>query len=158
MIHRHEIRVRYGETDMMGVVHHSVYPLYFEEARTELMRAVGFRYADLEADGYLLPLADIGIRFIRGAVYDDTLVLTARLTEVTKVRVVIEYEVFRQADGERLATGRTHHACTGKDLRPRRLPAEVHEAFRDAVEPPLGEDAGRRPRQKGRSGGPRRPD
>jgi acyl-CoA thioester hydrolase len=151
MIHRHEIRVRYGETDMMGVVHHSVYPLYFEEARTELMRAVGFRYAELEAEGYLLPLVDIGIRFIRGAVYDDALVLAARLTEVTKVRLVIEYEVFRREDGERLATGHTHHACTSKDLRPRRLPAEVHEAFVAAIEPPLGEDPGRRPRLKERS-------
>jgi len=152
MIHRHEIRVRYGETDKMGVVHHSVYPLYFEEARTELMRAIGFRYADLEDDGYLLPLVDIGIRFIRGAVYDDVLVLAARLTEVTKVRLVIEYEVFRKEDGERLAIGQTHHACTSENLRPRRLSTEVYEAFARARESGLGEDPVRRPRLKERSG------
>jgi len=151
MIHRHEIRVRYGETDMMGVVHHSVYPLYFEEARTELMRALGFRYAELEERGYLLPLIDIGIRFIKGAVYDNTLVLAARLTEVTQVRLVIEYEVFRKTDGMRLATGHTHHACTSKKLRPCRMPAEVYEAFVAALEPGLGEDPGRRPRLKERS-------
>jgi len=151
MIHRHEIRVRYGETDKMGVVHHSVYPLYFEEARTEFMRACGFRYADLEADGYLLPLADIGIRFERGAVYDDVMVVAARAIEVTRVRLVLEYEVFRRADGGRLAIGRTHHACTDLDLRPRRLPEDVFRALHDAVEPPLGEDTVRRFRQKGQS-------
>lgn len=149
MIHRHEIRVRYGETDKMGVVHHSVYPLYFEEARTELMRAIGFRYAEMEDDGYLLPLIDISIRFLRGPVYDDLLVIAARLTEVTKVRIVIEYEMFRAADGAKLATGRTHHACTSRDLRPKRLPAGVHEAFVAALEPTLGEDPARRTRLNG---------
>lgn len=151
MIHRHEIRVRYGETDKMGVVHHSVYPLYFEEARTELMRACGFSYAELEADGYLLPLADIGIRFEKGAVYDNLMVVASRPVEVTRVRLVIEYEVFRESDGERLAIARTHHACTDVDLRPRRLPETIYRALHDAMEPSLGEDPVRRFRQKGRS-------
>jgi acyl-CoA thioester hydrolase len=135
----------------MGVVHHSVYPLYFEEARTELMRACGFRYAQLEADGYLLPLADLGIRFQKGAVYDDLLVIAARPVEVSRVRLVIQYEMFRKEDGVRLAWGQTHHACTTVDLRPCRLPEEVYRSLKDAEESPLGEDPVRRLRQKDRS-------
>jgi acyl-CoA thioester hydrolase len=148
MIHRHEIRVRYGETDKMGVVHHSVYALYFEEARTELMRAAGIRYADLEASGYLLPLIDLGMEFKRGPVYDDTVVLDAWLTEVTRVRVRIAYRMSRKGDGELLATGHTHHASTGPDLRPKRLPPEVYDRFRAAVR---SEDGGDPERQMDRN-------
>jgi len=134
MVHRHEIRVRYGETDGMGVVHHSVYPLYFEEARTELMRAGGLAYAELEARGWLLPLTDIGIRFLRGPVYDDVLVLESRLTELTKIRLKLDYRVLRKEGGELLATGFTRHAATDRELRPRRLPPEAMEAFGAALE------------------------
>jgi acyl-CoA thioester hydrolase len=147
MAHRHEIRVRYGETDKMGVVHHSVYPLYFEEARTELMRATGVRYADLEADGYLLPLIDLGIRFLRGPRYDDVLVIEVRLVEATRVRLRLEYRVVRKGDDEVLALGETHHACTNPDLFPRRLPVPIFERLAGTVEPGFGEDPGPAARQ-----------
>ena len=151
MIHRHEIRVRYGETDKMGVVHHSVYPLYFEEARTELMRAIGRSYRELEDDGFLLPLTDIGMRFLRGPRYDDVLILESRLVKVTKVRLNIEYRVYRKGDGLLLAEGFTHHASTNRDLKPRRLPEDVHLAFFGAIEPTLSEDPARdaRPKESG---------
>jgi acyl-CoA thioester hydrolase len=138
MIHRHRIRVRYGETDKMGVVHHSVYPLYFEEARTELMRALGFVYAELEAEGVLFPLTDIGIRFRRGARYDDVLLLEASLTELSVVRFRIDYRMLAEG-GELLAEGFTRHASTNVELRPRRLPEDVHAAFLSAVEAGPGE-------------------
>ena len=137
MLHRHQIRVRYGETDKMGVVHHSVYSLYFEEARTELLRAVGFRYSELERDGFLLPLTALEIRFHRGPVYDDLLSVEARLISVTKVRMSIRYRIFREADGELLAVGATHHAVTGPELRPRRLPPEIYQPLAGAVAPDL---------------------
>jgi acyl-CoA thioester hydrolase len=134
MIHRHRIRVRYGETDKMGVVHHSVYPLYFEEARTELMRALGCAYADLEREGTLFPLTDIGITFRRGARYDDLLELEARLTELTAVRFRIGYRMLLAESGDLLAEGFTKHASTNAELRPRRLPAHVRSAFEAALE------------------------
>ena len=90
--------------------------------------------------------------FIKGAVYDDVIVLEARLIEASRVRLVIEYEVFRAKDGKQLAAGHTHHACTSEKLRPRGLPVPVYEAFLDALEPSIGEYPGRRPRQKDRSG------
>ncbi len=134
MIHRHRIRVRYGETDKMGVVHHSVYPLYFEEARTELMRALGFAYSQLEREGTLFPLTDIGIQFKRGARYDDVLELQARLTELGPVRFRVDYRMTLLETGELLATGFTRHASTNVELRPRRLPAQVRTAFSEALE------------------------
>jgi acyl-CoA thioester hydrolase len=140
MGHRHEIRVRYGETDQMGVVHHSVYALYFEEARTELMRSLGIRYADMERDGVLLPLIEVGARFVRGPRYDDVLVLDSRVTELSRVRVRIEYVIHRKEDGELLARGHSAHACTNEDLRPRRIPEHVERAFRSALEPGDGEE------------------
>jgi acyl-CoA thioester hydrolase len=139
MIHRHRIRVRYGETDKMSVVHHSVYPLYFEEARTELMRALGYAYAELESAGTLFPLTDIGIKFRRGARYDDLLVLEARLTEISVVRFRIDYRMLADETGELLAEGFTKHASTNADLRPRRLPEQVRLAFESALESDPGE-------------------
>lgn len=147
MAHEHEIRVRYGETDKMGVVHHSVYPLYFEEARTELMRATGVRYADLEADGYLLPLIDLSIRFLRGPRYDDVLGIEARLVEATRVRLRLEYRLSRKEDGEVLAFGMTHHVSTSPELFPRRLPVPVFEMLAAIVEPGFSEDPDARGRQ-----------
>ena len=140
MAHRHEIRVRYGETDKMGVVHHSVYPLYFEEARTELMRATGVRYADLEADGYLLPLIDLAIRFLRGPRYDDVLVIEARLVEATRIRLRLKYRLVRKDDGEVLAYGMTHHVATSPELVPRRLPIPIFERLAAIVESGFPED------------------
>jgi acyl-CoA thioester hydrolase len=134
MIHRHHIRVRYGETDKMSVVHHSVYPLYFEEARTELMRALGYAYSEIESAGTWFPLTDIGISFFRGARYDDLLVLEARLTELGRVRFRIDYRVLLEETGEVLAEGFTKHASTNSELRPRRLPPHVREAFEGALE------------------------
>lgn len=134
MIHRHEIRVRYGETDQMGVVHHSVYPLYFEEARTELMRAMGTSYAELEGRGFMLPLVDLGIRFRRGPAYDDVLRLEARIESFNGVRLRLGYRMFRKADGEFLAEGHTEHAVVDRGFRPRRMPGDVAELFHRAME------------------------
>ncbi|MHC4470433.1 MAG: acyl-CoA thioesterase [Planctomycetota bacterium] len=145
MRHRHEIRVRYGETDQMGVVHHSVYALYFEEARTELMRSLGIRYADMERDGVLLPLIEVAVRFIRGPRYDDVLVLESRVSELSRARVRIDYSIYRKEDGELLAHGHSAHACTNAELRPRRFPEHVDRAFRAALESAGGEDAPRTP-------------
>jgi acyl-CoA thioester hydrolase len=151
MSHRHEIRVRYAEVDRMGVVHHSMYPVYFEEARTAMMRSIGQSYADLEREGFLLPLTDYYARFIRGPRYDDVLVVESRITACRGVRLRVDYRVFEKESGELMATGHTVHACTNVDLRPRRLPPGAAEKFSAAVEPEEGEDpgGGSRPKSSG---------
>ena len=139
MVHRHEIRVRYGETDQMGVVHHSVYALYFEEARTEFMRAAGLPYAELERRGVFLPVVGLGVRFRSGPSYDAILVVESRLTELGRVRMRIDYRATDRETGAPVAEGHTVHACTDATMRPRRIPEEYLDQFRAVLHGGNGE-------------------
>jgi acyl-CoA thioester hydrolase len=102
--HAHKIRVRYAETDTMGILHHSVYPVYFEEGRTELMRSFGLSYDEMEKNGVILPVYALNVQFEHPAYYDDLLTLETTLAELTGVRVRFDYALFNET-GERLATG-----------------------------------------------------
>jgi acyl-CoA thioester hydrolase len=118
------LRVRYPETDRMGVVHHAAYFVWFELGRTELMRELGCDYASLEdREGLHFPLRRAASRYHAPARYDELLEVRTRLSEVSGARVSFEYDVCRAADGARLASGSTEHAAVGADGRPRRLPA-----------------------------------
>lgn len=121
--HDTEIRVRYAEVDRMGVVHHANYLAYFEEGRTELLRAGGVTYRDVEDAGTLLVVVESGIRHLAPAHYDDLIVVRTRLAERGRVRLRFEYELLR--DGACLATGHTVLASTDRRGRPKRLPADL---------------------------------
>ena len=114
------IRVRYAECDPMGVAHHTAYPVWFEMGRTELCRAGGVRYRDLEAEGVLLAVTALSVRYRAPARYDDELELTTTLSRMTRVKLEHVYELRR--DGEILTTAETTLACLGTDGRPRLLP------------------------------------
>src|SRR6266542_2224208 len=114
------IRVRYAETDRMGLLHHANYLVYFEQARTELLRQVGLAYRDLEDQGYLLVLTKVEVRYRRPAYYDDLLTLRTTVERTTAVRIDHRYEVLR--DGVLLAEGATTLACVDRDGRPQALP------------------------------------
>src|SRR5947209_19510525 len=92
------IRVRYAETDRMGLLHHANYLVYFEQGRTELLRERGKTYRDLEDQGYLLVLVKVEVRYRQPARYDDLLTLRTTVTRVTPVRIEHKYEVLR--DGQ----------------------------------------------------------
>jgi acyl-CoA thioester hydrolase len=115
------VRVRYAETDRMGLLHHANYPIYFEEARTELLRSMGYTYRDLEDQGYLLVMVRLDIRYRSPARYDDVLTIRTTLVRATGVRLDHKYEVFR--DGLLLAEGTTTLACVDRDGQLQRLPA-----------------------------------
>ena len=132
-VHRHRFRVRYGETDQMGYVHHSVHLLYFEEGRTGLMRELGCSYAELERRGRLLPVVEADLRFRTPARFDEELVTETRVAEVTGVRVRFEYRVLH-ADGSVAAEGSTLLAHCGRDGRPRRMDDDLRELLRSALE------------------------
>jgi len=132
-VHRHRFRVRYGETDQMGYVHHSVYLLYFEEGRTGLMRDLGASYAELERRGHILPVAEAAMRFRTPARYDEELVTETRVAEVSGARVRFDYRVLHAADGSLAAEGHTVLASCGADGRPRRMPPELAELFKAAA-------------------------
>jgi acyl-CoA thioester hydrolase len=129
-------RVRYGETDQMGVVYHANYLAYFELARTELIRSLGVSYAELEKGGLRLPVIEAGARFRGPARYDDVLVVRARLAEVTAVRLRFEYQVRLEHDGRLLAEGHTVLASVDPEGQPRRFPPALRSALAGAVEGP----------------------
>ena len=119
------IRVRYAETDQMGVVYYANFFVWFEVGRTDLLRASGWSYREMEAGGVGLPVIEAHCVYRRPARYDDDLEIRTRGTLVSPVRVQFEYEVVRSADDLSLATGRTVHAALDKDGRPCRIPERV---------------------------------
>jgi acyl-CoA thioester hydrolase len=114
------IRVRYAETDRMGLLHHSNYLVYFEQGRTELLRQQGLAYKDLEDQGYLLVLTKVQVRYRRPARYDDVLTLRTIVARTSMVKIEHRYEMLR--DGELLAEGETTLGCIDREGKPQMLP------------------------------------
>jgi acyl-CoA thioester hydrolase len=126
---RTQIAVRYAETDMMGIVYHGNYLPWFEVGRTTMLKECGLPYKELEAEGYHLPVIELGVKYVRPALYDDTLTIITRMKERPSLRIHLEYEV-RRGD-ELLVTGFTTHAFINKSGEPVRPPARVTEKMRE---------------------------
>lgn len=128
------INVRYAETDMMGVVYHGSYLPWFEVGRTDLLKAHGIPYRQLEEEGYFLPVLEVHVQYRMPARYDDTLRIMTTLAERPVLRIALDYEVRRGE--ELLATGRTVHAFinrSGQPVRPpQRFSAKMAELFSTA--------------------------
>jgi acyl-CoA thioester hydrolase len=125
-----KIRVRYGEVDRMGYLHHGNYPLYFEEGRTELIRSVGLSYREIEDRGILLPVMDMHIRYIVPAKYDDLLTVKTLLRKMPRVRLEFEYTVENQ-EGELLCEAKTTLVIVNAENRkPARIPPFFDEILR----------------------------
>lgn len=121
--HETTVRVRYAETDRMGLLHHANYFVYFELARTEMLRARGITYRDVEDSGHLLVIVDIGCKFKRPAYYDDMLMIRTTVDRVTHVKIIHRYEVLR--DGVLLAEGHSTLACVDREGKPQALPEHL---------------------------------
>jgi acyl-CoA thioester hydrolase len=117
---RVQVEVRYAETDMMGIVYHGSYLPWFEIGRTTLLKEHGLSYRELEAAGYRLPVLEVGVKFLKPALYDDTLTIITTMAEKPVLRIQLAYEVYR--GGELLATGQTAHAFIDREGRPVRPP------------------------------------
>ena len=118
-----EVRVRYAECDPMGYLHHSKYFEYFEMGRTELLRASGSRYRDLEARGIMFVVAKVECRFRRPAQYDDVLKLQVKITRQSRARIDHEYKLFR--DGLLLCEASTILACVNREGQPIPIPEKL---------------------------------
>jgi acyl-CoA thioester hydrolase len=116
------IQPRYSETDQGGVVHHSVYPVYFEMGRTELLRANGLAYKDLESAGVFFVIAELHIKYRKPAFYDEQLELLTTCTGVTASKVEHSYKLTRPETGEILAEATSILACVDAQGRVRRMP------------------------------------
>lgn len=126
---RTQITVRYAETDMMGVVYHGNYLPWFEVGRTTLLKECGIVYRDLEAQGFRLPVVELGVKFSRPALYDDTVTVITRLKERPLLRIRLDYEV-RRGD-ELLVTGFTVHTFINREGEPVRPPVEYAAKMRE---------------------------
>jgi acyl-CoA thioester hydrolase len=132
--------VRYAETDQMGVVYYANYFVWFEIGRTDLLRALGGTYREMEADGLTLPVIEASCESAAPCRYDDELTIVTRGRLLSPIRVAFSYAVERP-DGVVAARGRTEHAAIARDGRPRRLPAVLRDALggrtAGASHPPL---------------------
>lgn len=124
------LRVRYAETDQMGVVYYANFAIWFEIGRVELMRQLGFRYRDMEQqDNCRIPVADLHIRYKEPAYYDDELIIRTWLTDVHRSLLRFQYQVFRASDDKLLAEGETTHLVVDNQLKRRSLPQKYVAAF-----------------------------
>ncbi|MBD0776562.1 acyl-CoA thioesterase [Maribacter sp. ANRC-HE7] len=125
----HEIsfRVRYAETDQMGVVHHGNYPQYLEMGRTEWLRSYGISYKAMEDNGIILPVVSISLNYKKSAYYDDIIVLRTYLRKKPMVRIEFDYEIYN-GEGDLLAVANTVLAfMDAKKNKPIRCPADILE-------------------------------
>jgi acyl-CoA thioester hydrolase len=123
------VRVRYAETDQMGVVYYANYFVWFEVGRTDLLRDGGWSYREMEIEGFSLPVIDAQCAYLAAAKYDDHLEVRTAGAMLSPVRVRFTYEVVRPSDGTTLATGATVHATLDRNGRPCRLPVRVRALF-----------------------------
>ncbi|MES2780903.1 MAG: thioesterase family protein [Bacteroidota bacterium] len=124
-----KIRVRYGETDQMGVVYHGNYALYFEESRTAALRQIDITYKSLEEEGVMMPVVSLNTEFKRPAKYDDLLTIRTTMRDLPTAKIVLEYEVLNEA-GQLLATGSSTLVFVDmKTNRPTRCPEHLYQKF-----------------------------
>jgi acyl-CoA thioester hydrolase len=123
------LRVRYAETDRMDVVYYANYLVWFEVARADLLRALGWTYREMEHTGVMLPVIEAHCEYRRPARYDDEIEVHTVGRLSSPVRMEFSYEVVLKPQGDIAAIGRTVHAATGRDGRPCRLPDRIVGAF-----------------------------
>lgn len=130
-----KIDVRYAETDQMGIVHHSVYAIWYEAARTDFTKNFNMTYAQMEKEGIMTPLVELTSQYKKPAHYGDTVTVRTSIQKLTPARIVFYYEVYRGE--ELLNTGTTMHALTGKDLKPinlKKVRPDIYEMMEKSME------------------------
>ena len=128
------LRVRYAETDQMGVVYHSNYIIWFEVGRVEMLRAMGFTYKDMEGkDGCRIAVVDVKCRFKSPALYDDEILVRTHLKNVRESLIHFGYEILRATDNTLLAEGETTHIVVDQNMQRMSLPEKYLAPFKAAV-------------------------
>ena len=123
------IRVRYADTDQMGIVYYGTYPTYFEIARSEYMREKGFTYREFEEQGYHLVVVELGARYHNSATYDDLITVKTGITELKSRGLTFHYRIYR---GDLLLVeGETKHLCITSDRKPSVIPERLMHILRN---------------------------
>ncbi len=128
------LRVRYAETDAMGVVYHTNYIIWFEVGRGEYLREKGSEYREFEGKGFYLPVIEVDARFLAAARYDDVVVVRTSLQQFRSRSITLYYEVVNKDTGLLLATGHTRHLCTDQEGRVQRFPQQMIDVFKRGEE------------------------
>jgi acyl-CoA thioester hydrolase, YbgC/YbaW family len=124
-----KIIVRYAETDQMGVVHHSNYPIWYEAARVDLIKNMGISYEQLEEEGIILPLIRMESKFIKPALFGNEVIVEVRLVKLTQVKMELHYKVYREKEEKPINEGLTAHGIVGKDMKPIMLKKKFPELY-----------------------------
>lgn len=136
MIYKTKIVARYAETDRMGIVHHGVYPIWFEEIRSKWINENGVSYGDVEKRGILLPLVDLHCHYYKSCDYMDTLTVTCEIIKLTCSRMTFHYEVFK--GDELITTGETDHAWVSKEtfrvINIKKTAPDIYAIMKNAME------------------------
>ena len=130
LIFKTEIRIRYADTDQMQFVYNGKYLEYFEVGRTELLRSTGLSYKVVETEGYQLPLVEAHLKYVSAAYYDDILVIESSLKEIPKLKMRLDYKIFRKESNELVTEGYTEHVFINKETK---KPVRPPKFFIDAV-------------------------
>lgn len=125
-------RVRFAETDQMGIVHHAAYVVYMEEGRSELTRQFGASYASLEESGYSLAVTELNVRYVAAARYDQRLTVRTWIAQLQSRGLTMQYEIVNAETGQVLATGLSKHICIDHEGQVRRLPDAWIQTFKQA--------------------------
>lgn len=136
LISETKIIVRYAETDQMGIVHHSNYPVWFEAGRTDFIRKMGMPYSKVEENGAMLPLIELNCRYKGFAKYEDEITIRTSVKENTGIRLAFHYEVFRNNEADPITTGETIHVWTNTSLKPvnlKKFRPELFELVNSAI-------------------------
>lgn len=127
------LRVRYVETDQMGIVHHSVYFHWMEVGRADYLRDRGLSYAKMEEMGIRMPVVEAKAEFVSSAKYDDDVLVRTSLAEMSRISFRFDYEITRRSDGRLLAKGTTKHVAADGSNRPRRVPTDIFKIIGGSV-------------------------
>jgi acyl-CoA thioester hydrolase len=129
----HTVRVRFAETDLMGIVHHANYLVYFEAGRVEFLRQVGASYADLEAQGYSLAISELSVRYAEPCRFDQLITIRTWLEKVRSRGIAFGYQIVDAQSGQVCVTGRTDHICLDHEGQVKRLPTAWLKAMQQSL-------------------------
>jgi acyl-CoA thioester hydrolase len=111
------IKVRYAETDQMGVVYHSNYLIWFEVGRTEFISSSGMSYSDMEKSNIMIPVIEVNCKYTGSAKYEDKIIVKTCIKELSPAKIIFEYNVLRECDGKIIVKGSTAHVFVNKDFK-----------------------------------------
>ncbi len=129
MVSKTHLIARYAETDQMGIIHHSVYAVWYEAARTAFVKDLGLSYSEMEQNGLFMPLSELSCQFLRPGLYEDEVLVETRIKNVSASRIQFAYTLFRNGEDTPFNTGSTTHGWVDENRRPFNLKKRFPELF-----------------------------